>query len=236
MSSLLSIRDLHLNYGQFAALHGMDIEIDAGEIVAVIGANGAGKSSLIRGICGTEGEGRGSITLDGRELLGLNPPEITRAGIGLVPEGRRIFPSLSVEENILLGGQLGQVHGGDPWTLDRIYDLFPDLVPKRHISGTMLSGGQQQMIAIARALMTNPRVLLCDEISLGLAPTIIGRLYEQLIKLASEGLAILVVEQAMRKALEISDRYYCLLEGHVSLSGASSEADEHQVAQAYFGR
>lgn len=236
MSQILSVRDLHLNYGQFAALHGLDLDIDAGEIVAVIGANGAGKSSLIRGICGTEGKGRGSIKLGGQEILGLTPPQITRAGIGLVPEGRRIFPSLSVEENILLGGQLGRAHDGAPWTLERIYELFPDLAAKRHLGGTMLSGGQQQMIAISRALMTNPRVLLCDEISLGLAPTIIGRLYEQLIALASEGLAILVVEQAMRKALEISHRYYCILEGHVSLSGLSAEADEERVAQAYFGR
>ncbi|WP_108258416.1 ABC transporter ATP-binding protein [Mangrovicoccus ximenensis] len=236
MSALLTVSNLHLSYGQFAALHGLDLEIGAGEIIAVIGANGAGKSSLIRGICGTEGQGRGSVRLDGQELLGLAPPEITRAGIGLVPEGRRIFPSLSVEENILLGAQLGRPHSDDPWTLDRIYDLFPDLVAKRHLSGTMLSGGQQQMIAIGRALMTNPRVLLCDEISLGLAPTIIGRLYEQLGRLAAGGLAILVVEQAMRKALQISARYYCVLEGRVSLSGLSAEAEEERVAEAYFGR
>ncbi|MDK3019756.1 ABC transporter ATP-binding protein [Pseudodonghicola flavimaris] len=236
MTTLLEIRDLRLQYGQFKALHGLDVEIAEGEIVAVIGANGAGKSSLIKGICCTEGQTSGSVKLDGRELLGLTPPQIARAGIGLVPEGRRIFPSLSVEENILLGGQLGQDHGGTPWTLERIYELFPDLTAKRHLSGTMLSGGQQQMIAIGRALMTNPRVLLCDEISLGLAPTIINRLYEQLIALASEGLAVLVVEQAMRKALEISDRYYCILEGRVSLSGISADADEDRIAQAYFGR
>lgn len=237
MSALLDIRDLRLNYGLFAALSGVDLSVGAGEIVAVIGANGAGKSSLIRAICGAERDVTGSVRLDRAELVGQRTPAIVRAGIGLVPEGRRIFAALSVEENIRLGGQLaGSDRGASPRTLEQIWTLFPDLKEKRHLPGTDLSGGQRQMIAIGRALMTNPRILLCDEISLGLAPIIIGRLYDQLQKLAGEGMGILVVEQAMRKALAVSSRYYCMLEGHISFFGSSAGADEETVSRAYFGR
>lgn len=231
--TLLEVDGLGLAYGRFIALKGVSLVVNTGETVAVIGANGAGKSSLIKAICGVERQTGGDIRFAGSRILAWSAPEITRAGIGLVPEGRRIFPSLSVEENIVLGGQVGSK---GPWTLERVYALFPDLVEKRRLPGTSLSGGQQQMIAISRALMTNPRLLLCDEISLGLAPLVIKRLYALLSDLARDGLAILVVEQAMRKALEVSDRYYCLLEGRVSLSGRSVDADEAAVSRAYFGR
>lgn len=238
MTPLLNISGLHLRYGKFNALNGVDLTIGAGEIVSVIGANGAGKSSLIKAITGAEKDVTGAVRLDGTDILGRSAPHIARMGIAIVPEGRRIFPSLSVEENIVMGAQIGSPPraGLAGWTLDRVYDLFPDLVEKRHLSGTALSGGQQQMIAIGRALMTNPRVLLCDEVSLGLAPTIIGRLYTNLKTLAENGLAILVVEQAMRTALAVSSRYYCMLEGHVSLSGVSADADENAISRAYFGQ
>lgn len=232
MSPLLKVRGLKKRYGQFIALHGVDLEVREGEIVSVIGANGAGKSSLIKSIVG-DGNREGSIEVDGRETLGMSAPQIVKLGIGLVPEGRRIFPSLTVRENILVGSQIGKP---GEWTFDRVMKLFPDLVEKLPLPGTAVSGGQQQMIAIGRALMSNPRLLLCDEISLGLAPTIINRFYALLKDLAAQGLSILVVEQAIHKSLEVSDRYYCMLEGRISLSGASPQANKDDVIRAYFGR
>ncbi|PCH98550.1 MAG: ABC transporter ATP-binding protein [Rhodobacteraceae bacterium] len=238
MTNLLQVCDLTLHYGKFLALKDINIHIEAGEIVAVIGANGAGKSSLIKAITGLAPPSSGSVLFEGKNLTNSQTSSVVRAGIAVVPEGRRIFPSLSVEENILMGRDVAGLtdNSGSPWTLERIYDLFPVLEEKRKLSGTQLSGGQQQMIAISRALMTNPRVLLCDEISLGLAPTIINQLYDQLRLLVKEGLAVLIVEQAMRTALSVSSRYYCMLEGQISLSGLSSDADEEAVIRAYFGR
>lgn len=238
MTNLLQVCDLTLHYGKFLALKDINIHIEAGEIVAVIGANGAGKSSLIKAITGLAPTSSGSVLFEGTNLTNSQTSSVVGAGIAVVPEGRRIFPSLSVEENILMGRDVAGLtdNSGSPWTLERIYDLFPVLEEKRKLSGTQLSGGQQQMIAISRALMTNPRVLLCDEISLGLAPTIINQLYDQLRLLVKEGLAVLIVEQAMRTALSVSSRYYCMLEGQISLSGLSSDAAEEAVIRAYFGR
>lgn len=232
MSALLEVSDLRMRYGQFVALHGVDVTVNTGEIVSVIGANGAGKSSLIKAICGT-GTREGIIRLGGHDITALPPSKVMRLGIGLVPEGRRLFPSLTVRENIIVGGQIGQ---SGPWTFERVLRLFPDLEEKLDLPGTSISGGQQQMVAIGRALMTNPRLLLCDEISLGLAPTIINRLYTLLKELVAEGLSIMVVEQAVHKSLDISDRFYCMLEGRIPLSGASATANRDQVISTYFGR
>jgi branched-chain amino acid transport system ATP-binding protein len=229
---LLEVTDLSLEYGGLRALDNVSLTVGTGEIVAVLGANGAGKSSLIKAIYGAEPFKSGDIRFEGVSIGGQNPNAVARCGIGLVPEGRKIFPSLSVEENIRLGATIG---GRTASETERIFELFPELDERRNVSGTLVSGGQQQMIAIGRALMARPRLLLCDEISLGLAPTVVDRLYAVLRKLAADGTAVLIVEQETSRALKASARYYCLLEGEVSAQGKSSDADPTDIAKAYFG-
>ena len=231
---LLKTIGLTAHYGDFQALFGVDLTLNAGETLAIIGANGAGKTTLMRSLTGLLPHTSGSFHFKGRPIGAIGAPSVMALGIAMVPEGRRLFSSLTVEENLLIGAD--KRRGNGYWSLDTVYQLLPVLKERRHMPGTALSGGQQQMVAIGRALMSNPEILLCDEISLGLAPLVINRLYELLKRLASEGLAILVVEQAMRKALQVSNRYYCLLEGHIALEGPSAEADEDAVARAYFGR
>ncbi|GLH76654.1 ABC transporter ATP-binding protein [Bradyrhizobium sp. SSBR45G] len=229
---LLSIEGLSLWYGAVQALWHIDLRIDEGECVAVIGANGAGKSSLVNAIAGVGRPRSGRIRLAGLDIESLQPSRVSALGIAIVPERRRLFPSLSIEENILVGAQVGRP---GPWTLKKIYDLFPELVPIRSLGGHLVSGGQQQMAAIARALMANPRLLLCDEISLGLAPIIVARFYSMFPALRASGISILVVEQETRRALGACDRFYCLLDGKVSLSGRPLEVTEDAVNQSYFG-
>ncbi|MEY4873169.1 MAG: hypothetical protein RLZZ563_2499, partial [Pseudomonadota bacterium] len=172
---MLETRGLTASYGQFRALFGVDLTLAAGETVAIIGANGAGKSTLLRSISGVLRNDPGMVLHHGTPIGALTSAEVMKRGIAMVPEGRRLFPSLSVEENLLIGGQERRAAG--QWTLDSVYDLFPILKERRHSPGTALSGGQQQMVAIGRALMSNPEVLLCDEISLGLAPVVIRDIY-----------------------------------------------------------
>ena len=229
---LLSIRGLDAFYGDFRALYGIDLEIAAGEVIAVIGANGAGKSTLLKSIAGLIGKRRGTIDFAGESIATLAPHLIVAHGIALVPEGRRLFPSLTVEENLLIGGQLGR---SGPWSLDRVFDLFPDLKARRDHMSTALSGGQQQMVAIGRALMSNPRLLLCDEISLGLAPIVVREIYARLPDIVGEGLALVIVEQDIQQALRAASRAYCLQEGRVALTGKASELTRESVSAAYFG-
>ncbi len=229
---LLSIRGLDAFYGDFRALYGIDLEIAAGEVIAVIGANGAGKSTLLKSIAGLIGKRRGTIDFAGESIATLAPHLIVAHGIALVPEGRRLFPSLTVEENLLIGGQLGR---SGPWSLDRVFDLFPDLKARRDHMSTALSGGQQQMVAIGRALMSNPRLLLCDEISLGLAPIVVREIYARLPDIVGEGLALVIVEQDIQQALRAASRAYCLQEGRVALTGKASELTREAVSAAYFG-
>src|SRR5512139_95580 len=213
---LLDVRALDAFYGDFQALFGVALTVAPGEVVAVIGANGAGKSTLLKCIAGAIRSGRDRILFDG-EPIGDQPAHtVVRRGIALVPEGRRLFASLSVEENLLIGGQVGRP---GPWTLARIYDLFPVLGERRRLPSTSLSGGQQQMVAIGRALMSNPRLLLCDEISLGLAPLVIRDIYGSMPKILESGTAVIVVEQDIGQAMRIANRVYCFQEGRVSLSG-----------------
>ena len=229
---MLSTHNLTAFYGDFQALFGIDLHVDAGEIVAIIGANGAGKSTLLKTITGLVTAPRDAVRFEGNAIGGRSAHEIVELGIAMVPEGRRLFPSLSVEENLLIGGYRRRE---GPWNLERVYRLFPMLRERRATPGTLLSGGQQQMAAIGRALMSNPKVLICDEMSLGLAPIVIKDIYDALPSIVSEGITLIIVEQDVRLAMEVSSRLYCLQEGRISLSGLSRELTRDRVSKAYFG-
>ncbi|MBR0848681.1 ABC transporter ATP-binding protein [Bradyrhizobium diazoefficiens] len=230
---LLATQQLTAFYGDFQALYGVDIRLDAGETIAIIGANGAGKSTLLKAIAGLIPSAADSVLLDGLPIGARRAADIVRLGVALVPEGRRLFPSLNVEENLLIGGQASK-HAG-PWTLDRVYRLFPVLKERRSSAAPILSGGQQQMAAIGRALMSNPRVLLCDEISLGLAPIVIADIYAALPQIKAEGTSVVLVEQDIAQAMKAADRLYCFQEGRVSLEGRPGELSRDQIHHAYFG-
>jgi branched-chain amino acid transport system ATP-binding protein len=230
--ALLEIDRLDAFYGDFQALFGVSLQVRAGGIVAVIGANGAGKSTLLRSIAGLMKARPDAIRFDGAAVGGEPACRTVARGIALVPEGRRLFPSLSVEENLLIGGQLGRP---GPWTLARVYGLFPVLAERRTLPATALSGGQQQMVAIGRALMSNPQLLLCDEISLGLAPIAVRDIYARLPSIVSEGASLVIVEQDIVQALAVSDHVYCLQEGRVALEGAAGMLSREAIAAAYFG-
>lgn len=233
MTALLDIAGLTANYGDFQALFGVDLTLKAGETVAIIGANGAGKTTLMRAITGIVRAASGVIALEGAPISKLAAPDVLLAGVAMVPEGRKLFPSLTVEENLLIGAHARKVAG--PWTLDAVYDLFPILRERRLSPGTALSGGQQQMVAIGRALMSNPRVLLCDEISLGLAPVIIRDIYAAVPRIKASGASMIVVEQDIGQALKIADRVYCMMEGRVTLTGTPATLSREAIHDAYFG-
>jgi branched-chain amino acid transport system ATP-binding protein len=229
---LLDVRGIDAFYGDFQALFGVTLAVDAGAVVAVIGANGAGKSTLLKCIAGLMHPRAGAIAFDGDDITSTPAFAVVKRGVSLVPEGRRLFPSLSVEENLLIGAQSKRP---GPWTLARVYELFPVLAERRHMPATALSGGQQQMTAIGRALMANPRLLLCDEISLGLAPIVVRDIYARLPDIVREGLAVVIVEQDIVQALRAATKVYCLQEGRVALSGAASGLTREAIAAAYFG-
>lgn len=231
--ALLETRRLTAFYRDFQALYGIDLELHEGETLAIIGANGAGKSTFLKSITGLLPAQPGSIVFTGRPIGGLSPAEIVRLGISLVPEGRRLFPSLSVEENLKIGAYGLRAPGY--WSLDRIYELFPALVERRAQPSQTLSGGEQQMAAIGRALMSNPRILLCDETSLGLAPIIIRRIYASLPMIKAQGTSIILVEQDIVQALQVADRVYCFQEGRMSLTGRPADLDREKIHTAYFG-
>lgn len=233
MTALLDVVGLTANYGDFQALFGVDLTLNAGETVAIIGANGAGKTTLMRAITGIVRAAGGVIALEGQTISKLAAPDVLMAGVAMVPEGRKLFPSLTVEENLLIGAHARKVAG--PWNLQAVYDLFPILQERRLSPGTALSGGQQQMVAIGRALMSNPRVLLCDEISLGLAPVIIRDIYAAVPKIKASGASMIVVEQDIGQALKIADRVYCMMEGRVTLTGTPASLSRAAIHDAYFG-
>lgn len=230
---LLQTRNLTAFYGDFQALYGIDTTLEKGETIAIIGANGAGKSTFLKAIAGLIRVAADSVLLDEMPIGARPAADIVKRGIALVPEGRRLFPSLSVEENLLIGGYGRKVPG--TWTLDRVYALFPILKERRASTTPTLSGGQQQMAAIGRALMSNPRVLLCDEISLGLAPIIIADIYAALPQIRAEGTSVVLVEQDIVQAMKVADRVYCFQEGRLSLSGRPQELSRQQIHRAYFG-
>ena len=230
--SILDVKNLNAFYGDFQALFGIDIEIEEGEAIAIIGANGAGKSTFLRSITGLVTNTADNISYRGKDIGKQAASDIVGQGVAMVPEGRKLFPSLSVEENLLIGGY-SQRPG--PWVLNRIYDMFPILNDRKDVPGTALSGGEQQMTAIGRALMANPELILFDELSLGLAPIIINEIYEILPEIKSGGVTLLLVEQDINKALEVADRVYCFREGRISLAGTPRELTKDQIAAAYFG-
>lgn len=229
---LLELDRVEAGYGAIRALFGVSLALEAGRTLALIGANGAGKSTLLRAIAGLTPPGAGRVRFDGADLTGMPAHAIAARGIALVPEGRRLFASLTVEENLLMGTSAGRA---GPWNLQAVYALFPDLVARRQHGATMLSGGQQQMVAIGRALMANPRLLLCDELSLGLAPVVVRDLYGALAQVSAQGVALVVVEQDIGQALAASDDWLCLREGEVVLAGTRGQADRGAIARAYFG-
>ena len=231
--SLLTTQGLTAHYGDFQALFGVDIALDQGETIAIIGANGAGKTTLMRSLSGVLRNAPDMVTLDGMPIGAMSADEILPLGLAMVPEGRRLFPSLSVEENLLIGTYGRKVEGY--WTLNSIYELFPILAERRNNPGTALSGGQQQMVAIGRALMSNPKVLLCDEISLGLAPVVIKDIYAAVPKIQESGASLIVVEQDIGQAMKVADRVYCMMEGRVTLEGRPGEISRDDIHAAYFG-
>ncbi|MGZ9808884.1 ABC transporter ATP-binding protein [Pseudoroseicyclus sp. H15] len=231
--ALLETHALEVFYGDFQAVFGIDLRVEEGETVAIIGANGAGKSSFLNALAGINTTKPDAITLEGKPIGGTPAFEMVKKGIALVPEGRRLYPSLTVEENLLIGADGKTVDRG--WTLDEIYRLFPILKERSKQMSTTLSGGQQQQVSIGRALMANPKVLLCDEISLGLAPTIVKDVYAAVKEIQARGTTVLLVEQDLGAALGASDRVYCFMEGRVTLTGRPDELTKDQIQQAYFG-
>lgn len=231
--ALLQTDNLTAHYGDFQALFGVDIRLEQGETVAIIGANGAGKTTLMRSISGVLANQPEAILFESDRIGSTHAADIVKKGIAMVPEGRKLFPSLSVEENLLIGAYGRK--GAGVWTLETVYEMFPVLKERRLNPGTALSGGQQQMVAIGRALMSNPRVLLCDEISLGLAPVIIKDIYAALPKIKEAGTSIVVVEQDIGQALKVADRVYCMMEGRITLEGAPSDLSRDAIHNAYFG-
>ena len=229
---MLTIRKLRAGYGDFQALFDIDLDLAEGETLAIIGSNGAGKSTFLRSLAGLIRNDPGAIRFKGEYIGSLPANRVLERGIALVPEGRRLFPSLSVEENLLIGAY-SKRQGA--WNLQRIYALFPVLETLRKRPGTALSGGQQQMVAIGRALMSSPSLLLCDEISLGLAPTTIKDIYAALPSIKADGTAVILVEQDINQALSVADHFYCFQEGRISLSGKPGEVDKQQIKAAYFG-
>jgi branched-chain amino acid transport system ATP-binding protein len=232
MSHLLRIDELDVGYGDFQALFGIALSIAEAETVSIIGANGAGKSTLLKAIVGLVAPMRGDIYFDGTSIASRPAHRRVADGIALVPEGRRIFASLTVEENIVIGGDVGRP---GPWNKQTVLDAFPLLGRLLKRSSEGLSGGERQTLAIARALMSNPRLLLLDEVSLGLAPIVVRQVYEAIPIIKAHGTTVLVIEQDVNQALAVADRFYCLLEGRIALTGVPGEVGKDQITEAYFG-
>jgi branched-chain amino acid transport system ATP-binding protein len=230
--SLLEVQGLNQFHGEFQALFGVSLHVDEGEIVAVIGANGAGKSTLLRTVAGLVRAEGDAVRFDGRPVGGWPAFRRVGSGISLVPEGRHVFPGLSVRENLQVGAWAGRPGA---WSLPRVLGLFPLLEPMLGRPAAVLSGGEQQALAIGRALMANPRLLLMDEISLGLAPIVVTQLYRAIPAIASDGTTLVVVEQDVTQAMRIADRAYCLLEGRISLEGRPRDLTRERVTASYFG-
>jgi branched-chain amino acid transport system ATP-binding protein len=230
--SILRVTDLNVGYGDFQALFGLTLEVEEAETVSIIGANGAGKSTLLKAISGLVMPRSGTIEFAGSIITAMPVHKRVADGIALVPEGRRIFPSLSVAENLMVGAHSAR---SGSWNMASVLAAFPLLDKLKDRATGGLSGGERQTLAIGRALMSNPRLLLLDEVSLGLAPIVVKQVYEALPIIKAQGTTVLVVEQDVNQALAVSDRFYCMLEGRVSLTGTPAEADRAKITEAYFG-
>jgi len=235
MPAALEVTDLTVNYGSVRALRGVGLRVEEGQIVCVLGSNGAGKSSLLMAVAGAIPAAGGTVMLGGEPVLGKRPEQLARSGVALVPERRRIFAGLTVEENLRLAGL---IHGRSRAAaeIERVMGRFPILAERRHGAAGQLSGGEQQQLAIARALVANPRLLLVDEPSLGLAQLITDAVFEQIAELRGSGVSVLLVEQQVSRAVAISDRAYVLKNGEIELAGeASSDFGRESLAEAYLG-
>jgi branched-chain amino acid transport system ATP-binding protein len=231
----LKVTNLDVHYKDFQALWDVSLEVRQGEIVSIIGANGAGKSTLLNTISGLSAPTRGQIEFFGEDISGLPAHKTLAGGLSLVPEGRRVFPRLTVYENLVMGSYTPRSRPGKDEALDKLYNLFPILRARSGQMADTLSGGEQQMLAIARALMSDPKMVLCDEISLGLAPTIIKDIYRRLNQINDEGLTIVLVEQDIKRSLKAARHAYVMLEGKIVLKGDPSSLSEEEVKKAYFG-
>ncbi len=229
---VLEVRSLTVFHGQLRALTDVSLRVDAGEVYAMIGANGAGKSTLLRTIAGLHEPTEGTVLLDGEDVTSVTPERRLVAGVALVPEGRRLFPSLTVEENLLVGSYHSRP---GPWDLERVYQLFGWMRERTHQRTAQLSGGEQQAVAIGRALVANPRVLLLDELSLGLAPVVVRQIYGLLPELLGAGMTVLLVEQDVSQAVRAASRIQCLLEGRTTLEGQPDQFTPEEIEAAYFG-
>ena len=230
--SLLAVENLVVRHGLLQAVRGVSFSVERGQTLALVGANGAGKTTLLRAIAGAHPASAGRVLFDGADLSGVPSHRRVGKGIALVPEGRKLFVQMTVEENLLLGKTAGRP--GD-WSVDRVLDIFPNLKARRHARTGHLSGGEQQATAIGRALMSNPELLLLDEVSLGLSPLIVDRVYASLQGLISSGTTIILVEQDLNRALSVSDKVICMLEGRIALEGPSKSVSRDEVTKAYFG-
>jgi branched-chain amino acid transport system ATP-binding protein len=228
---VLAVRDLHTYYGESHVLHSVNVDVRPGEGVALLGRNGVGKTTLIRSIVGFTPPREGTVTFEGRAIHRLSPHRIARAGIGLVPQGRRIFSPLSVNENLVIGARAG---AGTGWTRARVHGVFPRLAERAEQRGGTLSGGEQQMLAIGRALMTNPRLLVLDEPSEGLAPRIVHEIGRVLVELKRDGLAVLLVEQNVPLALKVADRVYVMSKGQIVYAGTPAELEAAEDVKRRF--
>jgi branched-chain amino acid transport system ATP-binding protein len=229
---LLEVRNLVVHHGQLRALDAVSLQVFPGEVYAIIGANGAGKSTLLRTIAGLHHPTTGTVVFAGQDVTGLRPELRARHGIVMVPEGRRLFGSLSVEENLQVGATYARQ---GPWTIERVYEQFDWMRERRAQRAAQLSGGEQQAVAIGRALVANPRVLLLDELSLGLAPVVVQRIYGMLPQILGTGVTVVLVEQDVSQAMRVASHIHCLLEGRSTLEGRPADVTADQVEAAYFG-
>jgi branched-chain amino acid transport system ATP-binding protein len=228
----LVVEDLNVRHGQLHAVRDVTFSVAAGETVALVGANGAGKTTLLRAIAGAHAAQSGRMSFQGHDITDVPSHQRVRLGVALVPEGRRLFAQMTVEENLTLGRFAGR--SGD-WTVERVMEVFPNLRKRLHAKAGTLSGGEQQATAIGRALMSNPEILLLDEVSLGLSPLVVDQVYGSLAGLMESGTTIVLVEQDLARAMAVADRVFCMLEGRIVLAGKSSDLTREQVTNAYFG-
>jgi len=231
----IQVDGINVYYNDFHALWDISLEVDRGEVVSIIGSNGSGKSTLLNTLAGQLNPKTGGISYFGEPIGGLPPHETVARGMSLVPEGRRVFPRLTVFENLFMGSYIPRSRKNREKSLDNVYELFPRLKERHSQMANTLSGGEQQMLAIGRALMSEPKVLLCDEISLGLAPIIIKGIYQKIKQINELGLTIILVEQDITRSLKAADRAYVMLEGKVVLEGKPADLTEDKVKNAYFG-
>lgn len=232
---MLEVRDLTTHYGSSQALFGINLKIEAGQVATLLGRNGMGKTTTINSIMGIVPASGGSVTFDGQELLGQKSFRTANLGLGLVPEGRQIFPNLSLRENLIATAS-NHLGVPDPWTVDQVFDLFPELTTRLTSMGNLLSGGEQQMLAIGRALMTNPKLLILDEATEGLAPLVRRKIWDALSEIGKQGMSILVVDKNLHDLMRIADRHFIIQRGQVVWDGSSADLEADTTArETYLG-